>query len=75
MIRERGGPAFSEEEERGGEGEGGGGGGKQPLPAGVKQTATTVEGTADGGQPEQGVEVGREVEKEAAFDPDHPNEI
>ena len=65
VIRERGGPAFSEEEERGE----GGGGGKQPSPGGG-QTAT-VATTADG-QPE---EVGGEIEKEAALDPDHPNEV
>ena len=68
MIRERGGPAFSEEEERGE----GGGGGKQPSP-GVVQPATVA--ATDDGQPEQGVEGGSEVEKEAALDPDHPNEV
>ena len=68
VIRERGGPAFSEEEERGE----GGGGGKQPSPGGG-QTATVA--TTAEGQPEQGVEVGSEIEKEATLDSDHPNEV
>ena len=69
VIRERGGPAFSEEEERGEGGEGGSG----PPPDGG-QVATVAETAADG-QPEQGAEVGRETGKEAALGPDHPDEV
>jgi hypothetical protein len=69
VIRERGGPAFSEEEERG-EGEGGG---NQPSPDDGQMAA--IAATAADGPPEPGAEeeeVGREREKEAPLDPDHP---